>query len=111
MSICEKDVYEKVNDVGPGLHVKDGRSIAMQTAQAYVKTNGSKKRVRCRVSFDSSSQWSFISTSIAEMLKEGRSERQERLRISGFGDRDSRKIDCNVHALEVESIKGERQYK
>ena len=39
------------------------------------------------------------------MLKDGRSAKQERLRLSGFVDRGSREMNCSMHDLEVESIK------
>ena len=53
-SICGK---EKESDiVSPGLHVKDGGNIAMQTAQAVISTDSGKARVRCRVLFDSAAK-------------------------------------------------------
>ena len=43
VSICNKGKHESINDVGPGLHVKDGRNIAMQTAKAFIRIGGSRK--------------------------------------------------------------------
>lgn len=88
VSTCEKES----NDIGPGLHVKDGRSIAMQTAQAYIRLGGSDKKVRCRVLFDSGSQRSFISSSVAKMFGDfGDQCDKEWLTVSGFGTQRGKK--------------------
>ena len=85
VSICSK---EKESDiVSPGLHVKDGGNIAMQTAQAVISTNSGKARVRCRVLFDSGSQRSFIRSTIVELLGRKSSEKQC-LMQSGFGEEE-----------------------
>ena len=106
VSICNKEKQETVNDVGPGLHVKDGSNVAMQTAQAFIRIGGSKKRVRCRVLFDSGSQRSFISSSVVSMCEDVEKKQKEWLMASGFGEREAKEMYCYVHNLEVESIKG-----
>ena len=40
-----------------------------------------------------------------DMFKD-RSANQERLKIRGFGDRDSREMNCNMNGQEEESING-----
>ena len=67
ISSCNEEKRETVNDIGPGLHVKDGHDIVMQTAQAFVWIGGSRNRVRCRILFDSGSQRSFILSSVVSM--------------------------------------------
>ena len=109
VSICEKEKEKgkESNDVGPGLHVKDGRNIAMQTAQAYIRLGGSDKKVGCRVLFDSGSQRSFISSSVTKMFEAGSNQcEKEWLTVSGFGEPEGKEMYCNIHKLEVESIKG-----
>jgi len=106
VSICNKEKQETVNDVGPGLHVKDGSNVAMQTAQAFIRIGGSKKRVRCRVLFDSGSQRSFISSSVVSMCEDVEKKQKEWLMASGFGERKAKEMYCYVHNLEVESMKG-----
>ena len=111
VSICNKEKQEAVNDIGPGLHVKDGRNIAMQTAQAFIRIGGSKKRVRCRVLFDSGSQRSFLSSSVVSMCEDVEKKEKEWLMVSGFGEREAKEMYCYVHNLEVESIKGGERVK
>jgi len=108
VSICGK---EKESDtVSPGLHVKDGGNIAMQTAQAVISTDSGKARVRCRVLFDSGSQRSFIRSTIVELLG-GKSSEKQCLVLSGFGEEEPKEKCYNIHEIEVKSLKGNSSVK
>ena len=103
VSICSK---EKESDiVSPGLHVRDGGNISMQTAQAVISTDSGKARVRCRVLFDSGSQRSFIRSTIVELLGRKSSEKQC-LMLSGFGEEEPKEKCYNIHEIEVKSLRG-----
>ncbi len=103
VSICENGKESEI--VSPGLHVKDGGSNAMQTAQAVIHTEGGKSRVRCRILFDSGSQRSFIRSTIVEMLG-GKPKQKEWLTLSGFGEEEPKQRCCNIHEIQVKSVQG-----
>ena len=67
-----------------GLHIRNGGSIALQTAQAILRIKDGKQPVRCRVMFDSGSQRSFVTTAISKLLG-GKPVEKEWMKINGFG--------------------------
>ena len=108
VSICNKEKESEV--ISPGFHVKDGGNIAMQTAQAVIRTDSGKARVRCRVLFDSGSQRSFIRSTIVELLG-GESFERQYLTLSGFGQEEPKQKCYNIHEIEVKPLKGDKSVK
>ena len=51
-----------------GLHLRNGGSITLQTAQAILRIKDGKEPVKCRVLFDSGSQRSFVTTAHCEIV-------------------------------------------
>ena len=82
----------------------------MQTAQSVISTGSWKARVRCRVMFDSGSQWSFIRSTIVELLG-GKSSEKQCLVLSGFGEEEPKEKCYNIHEVEVKSLKGNSSVK
>ena len=88
-----------------GLHVRNGGSIALQTAQAILRIKDGKQPVRCRVMFDSGSQRSFVTTAIVKLLG-GKPMENEWMRINGFGVTEPKGKLCNILELCVRSVNG-----
>ena len=88
-----------------GLHVRNGGSIALQTAQAILRIKDGKQPVRCRVMFDSGSQRSFVTTAIAKLLGRKPMEK-EWMRINGFGVTEPKGKLCNILELCVSLVNG-----
>ena len=108
VSICSK---EKESDISsPGLHVKDGVNIAMQTVQVVISTDRGKAKVRCRVLFDSGSQRSFIRSTIVKLFGVKIFQNQC-LMLSGFGEEEPKEKCYNIHEIEVKSLKGNSSVK
>ena len=88
-----------------GLHVRNGGSIALQTAQAILRIKNGKQPVKCRVMFDSGSQRSFVTTAIVKLLG-GKPMEKEWMRINGFGVTEPKGKLCNILELCVSPVNG-----
>ena len=91
------------------LNVRDGGSVALQTAQAIVTCENGKKAVKCRILFDSASQGTFVTAEMRKILQVEGECKKEWLGVSGFGDTGGDVKQCDVLQLKVQNTNGGRK--
>ena len=108
VAICSSDESGEIVK-SSSLHVRDGRSVALQTAQAIVTCENGKKAVKCRILFDSASLRTFVTAEIRKILQVEGECKKEWLGVSGFGDTGGDVKQCDVLQLKVQNVNGERK--
>ena len=105
VAICDSDQSAEIMKSSL-LHVRDGGSVTLQTAQAIVTCENGKKAVKCRILFDSASQRTFVTAEMRKILQVEGKCKKEWLGVSRFGDTVGDVKQCDVLQLKVQNVNG-----
>ena len=79
--------------------------VLLQTARALASNDGTGREVMARVLFDTGSQRSYITDSLANQLRL-KSLDKERLHLNTFGDHNFKRKTCNAVAVYLRKLNG-----
>jgi len=79
--------------------------VLLQTARALASNEGTGREVTACVLFDTGSQRSYITDSLANQLRL-KSLGKEQLHLNTFGDHNFKRKTCNVVAVHLRKLNG-----